>query len=112
MNDLANVLSDEHHYEEAEKLNREALEIRQQVFGPDHPITASSVYNLACLAALTGRREEALSLLSQAVDHRLGAELDLGLQADTDLNSLHGQPRFEALVEHARDRAKLSAKPN
>src|SRR5208283_1877204 len=105
MNDLANVLSDEGRYEEAERLNREALEIRRRVFGPDHAITASSVYNLACIAAVTGRREEALSLLGQAVDHGLGRELDLGMDKDTDLKSLQGDPRFAALVAHAKERA-------
>jgi eukaryotic-like serine/threonine-protein kinase len=112
MNDLANVLSDEHQYEEAQKLNREALEIRQRVFGPDHPITASSVYNLACLAALLGRRDEALTLLSQAVDQGLGPDLDLGMAKDTDLKSLHGDPRFDALVRHALERGTAAQKPN
>jgi serine/threonine protein kinase/tetratricopeptide (TPR) repeat protein len=112
MNDLANVLSDEGRYEEAERLNREALEIRRQVFGPDHPITASSVYNLACLAALTGRRDEAMSLLSQAVDHGLSSHIDLGISKDTDLKSLHGDPRFAAIVQHAEQRAAAAQKPN
>jgi serine/threonine protein kinase len=111
MNDLANVLSDEHQYPEAEKLNREALEIRQRVFGPDHPITASSVYNLACLAAVTGQRDEALTLLSQAVDHGLGPDLDLGIAKDADLQSLHGDPRFDALVTHAQERGTAAQKP-
>jgi len=112
MNDLANVLSDEGRYEEAERLNREALEIRRRVFGPDHPITASSVYNLACLAALTGRQDEAMSLLSQAVDHGLSPHYDSGISKDTDLKSLHGDPRFDALVAHAKERAAAAQKPD
>ncbi len=112
MNDLANVLSDEHQYEEAEKLNREALEIRRRVFGPDHRITASSVYNLGCLAALMGRRDEALALLSQAVDHGLGPDLDMGMAKDSDLKSLHGDRRFDALVKHAQERGTAAQKTN
>jgi serine/threonine protein kinase/Tfp pilus assembly protein PilF len=112
MNNLANVLSDEHGYEEAEKLNREALDIRRRILGPDHPITASSVYNLGCIAALMGRRDEALSLLSQAVDHGLSPNLDMGIDKDTDLKSLHGDPRFDALVSHAKERAAATKKPN
>jgi eukaryotic-like serine/threonine-protein kinase len=112
MNNLADDLSDEHHYDEAEKLHREALEIRRRIFGPDHPDTASSVYNLGCIAALTGRRDEALSLLGQAVDHGLSPGLDLGLDKDTDLQSLHGDPRFGALVKHARELAVTPKKPN
>ncbi len=112
MNSLANVLSDERRYEEAEKLNREALEIRRRIFGPDHPITASSVYNVGCIAALMGRRDEALSLLSQAVDHGLSPDLDLGMDKDTDLKSLHGDPRFAALLMHAKERAAALQKSN
>jgi serine/threonine protein kinase len=112
MNDLANTLSDEGHYQEAEKLNREALEIRRRIFGPDQPVTASSVYNLACLAALMGRRDEALTLLSQAVDHGLGPDLDLGILQDSDLKSLHGDPRFDTLVKHAQERAAAAQKLN
>ena len=92
-------------------MNQEALGIRSRVFGPDHPITASSVYNLACIAALMGRRDEALSLLSQAVDHGLAPDLDLGMNKDTDLKSLHGDPRFEALVSRAKERA-AAQEPN
>jgi tetratricopeptide (TPR) repeat protein len=105
MNDLADDLSDQGHYQEAEKLNLTVREGRRRVFGPDHPLTASSTYNLACLAALTGRRNEAISLLSQAVDHGLDADLDLYTAKDSDFKSLHGDPRFTALVAHAKERA-------
>ena len=81
------------------------------MFGPDHPISASSVYNLACLAAVTGQRDEALTLLSQAVDHGLGPDLDLGIAKDADLQSLHGDPRFDALVTHAQERGTAAQKP-
>jgi non-specific serine/threonine protein kinase/serine/threonine-protein kinase len=105
MNDLANDLSDQGHYQEAEKLNRRVLEARRRVFGPDHPFTASTIYNLGCLAALTGRHKEAISLLSEAVDRGLDADLDLHMDRDSDLKSLHGDPRFTALVAHAKERA-------
>ena len=111
MNDLANDLSDEGRYQEAEKLNGEALDIRRRIFGPDHPITANSVYNLGCLAALMGRRDEAVTLLKQAIDHGLSAKLDLGIDKDADLKSLHGDPRFDALITHAKQRA-AAPKPN
>jgi hypothetical protein len=111
MNDLANDLSDQGHYQEAEKLNRRVLEVRRRVFGPDHPFTASSIYNLGCLAALTGRHKEAISLLSEAVDHGLDADLDLHMDRDSDLKSLHGAPRFTALVAHAKERAPTAPPP-
>jgi hypothetical protein len=107
MNDLANVLSDQGHYEEAERLNQDVLSARRRIFGPDHPVTASSMYNLGCLAALRGRRDEAISLLSQAVDHGLSPDIDLGMDTDSDLKSLHSDPRFQKIVAAAKQRAAL-----
>ena len=54
MNNLANVLDDEGHYAEAEKLYRETLDIRRRVLGPEHPDTLWSTNNLAVV--LDGRR--------------------------------------------------------
>ena len=105
MNELATVLSSEGRYAEAEKLERETLEIRRRVLGPESPATAGSIYNLACIAALRGRRDEALSLLREAVDHGLRPSEELDMDKDPELKSLHGDPRFEALVAHAKERA-------
>ena len=112
MNNLASVLMDEGRYAEAEKLFRETLEIRRRVLGPENPDTARSTYNLSCIAARRGRRDEALSVLSQAVDHGLSPSVDLGIDKDPDLKSLHGDPRFAALVAHAKERAAAAQKPD
>jgi tetratricopeptide (TPR) repeat protein len=98
---LALTLDDEGRYAEAEKIRREQLDIQRRVLGPEHPETAVSVYNLSCLAARQGRRNEALSLLREAVDHGAPAHIDLGIDKDPDLKSLHGDPRFDALVAKA-----------
>jgi serine/threonine protein kinase len=111
INDLADTLSDEKHYDEAEALNQQAFEIRRRIYGEDHPITASSVYNLACLAALKHQPDRAFSLLTQAVDHGLSRDLDLQIAADSDLSSLHGDDRFMALVDHAKQRAAAAQQP-
>ena len=37
MNNLALVLDDEGHYAEAEKLDRETLDVMRRVLGPEHP---------------------------------------------------------------------------
>jgi len=95
---------------EAEKLDRETLEIQRRVLGPEHPDTASSVYNLGALAAHQGRRNEALSLLRQAVDHGLAPSMDLGIEKDPDLKSLHGDARFAAIVADAKERAAAQQK--
>jgi hypothetical protein len=37
--------------------------------------------------------------------------LDLGIENDPDLKPLHGDPRFDALVAHAKARATAARKP-
>jgi Flp pilus assembly protein TadD len=43
MNNLAGVLSDQGRYEEAERMHRQALELREKVLGLEHPETLTSV---------------------------------------------------------------------
>jgi tetratricopeptide (TPR) repeat protein len=112
MNALANVLTGEGRYDEAEKLFQETLDIRRRVLGPEHPDTAVARYNLGCIAAHRGQRDEALSLLREAVDHGLPPYVDLRMDKDSDLKSLDGDPRFAALVVHAKERAAAAQKPN
>jgi hypothetical protein len=97
------TLAHEHKYTEAEKLAHEVQDTDGRVFGPRHPDTAASNYNLACIAALTGRRDEALFRLRDAVEHGLGPDLDLGMDRDSDLKSLHGDPRFKEIVADAKE---------
>jgi serine/threonine protein kinase len=112
MSNLAVVLWKEGRYAEAEKLDRTTLDIQRRVLGPEHPDTANSTFNLGRIAARRGRRDEALSLLSEAVDHGLDPSFDLFLDKDPDLKSLHGDPRYDALVAHAKERAAAAPKPN
>jgi len=105
MDNLAVVLSREGRNAEAEKLEREALDISRRVLGAEHPQTAASIYNLGVIAANKGNRTEALSLLHQALDHGLLLIRALGMENDPDLKSLHGDPRFDALVVYAKQRA-------
>jgi Tfp pilus assembly protein PilF len=102
MNNLAAALGDQGRYDEAEKLFRQTLEIRRRVLGPEHPDTAASSFNLACMAARKGQRDEALSLLREAMEHGLKMHGLARLEDDRDLKSLHGDPRFQALVADAR----------
>jgi serine/threonine protein kinase/tetratricopeptide (TPR) repeat protein len=105
MGALANDLADEQHYEDAEKMARQVLDAHLRTLGLDNRITAVDRYNLACIMADDGKREEALSLLGEAIDHGLDPETLLGMEKDTDLNPLHEDPRFVALVARARERA-------
>jgi serine/threonine protein kinase len=109
MHKLALDLGYEGRYIEAEKLLREMVEIRRRVLGPDHPDTAKSTYDLGCIEAHLGRRDEAFSLLREAVDHGLPTQGDLGIDKDPDLKSLHGDPRFDALVGYAKEKAATVA---
>ncbi len=110
VNNLAATLAFMGQYSEAEKLIGDTLPRLRQVLGPDHPDTAMATYNLACLAAHTGQNEKSLALLRQAVDHGLGPDLLFGvdIDKDPDLNSLHSDPRFQALVAYAHQRAGAS----
>ncbi len=98
MEELAVILDMLHRYSEAAELYRGTIEVQRRVLGPDHPVTASTKYNLACNAALSGRRDEALNLLRDALDHGLPSAEASGIEQDSDFKSLHGDPRFTALV--------------
>jgi len=107
---LANILQAQHRYAEAEPLSQQAYEIRRRVLGPEHPDTAASAYNLACLAALQGHRDAAFVLLQQAIDHGLSSTGLAGIEKDSDLKSLHADPRFPALVARAKQTSPASNK--
>jgi eukaryotic-like serine/threonine-protein kinase len=110
MNNLANVYVHEAKYAESEALYTQTLEIQKRRLGPEHPYTALTLYNMSCLAARRGDRDQAIALLKQSVDHGLSPVFDLGIEADTDLTSLHIDPRFVALVEHAKHVAEAKTK--
>jgi len=106
---LAVSLLQQGHYAEAEKLQQDTLGIQRRVLGPDHPNTAASVYNLAIVKLRERDPAEALRLLHEAVAHGLSPSDCLGLEKDPDLTSLHGDPRFAAVVADARNHARESS---
>jgi non-specific serine/threonine protein kinase/serine/threonine-protein kinase len=112
MGQLANSLGDGGRFSEAEKLLQRAREVQLSSLGRDHADTAETTYTLACIEARMGHRTEALSLLREAVDHGLPPRTDLSLATDTDLNSLHADPGFAALVAHAEERVAAAQKPD
>jgi eukaryotic-like serine/threonine-protein kinase len=105
MINMADIERDMGRDEQALKLYRETLDLEEHVLGPDQPETAVTRHDLAGLLARRGQADEALSLLRQAVDHGLQPRTDLGIEKDPLFNSLHGDPRFSALVAHAKERA-------
>lgn len=71
---------------EAERLLIQALSIREQLLGPDHPDTATSLNNLARLYQMRGRYEQAESLYVRALEIR---EEKLGPDHPRTAQSLH-----------------------
>ena len=99
---LALAIAKQKRYQEAEDIYAETLAGIRRVYGPNHPTTAGSIYNIACLEAVQGHRDKALALLSDALDHGLLKNVAMGMENDEDLQSLHGNPHFAALVDRAR----------
>lgn len=110
MNNLATAYVHEGKYAQAEELLSQTMDIRKRTLGPDHPDTAETSYNLGCIAARRGDKDQAIGLLSQALEHGLPPRDALGMGEDTDLTSLHGDPRFTALVAHAKRVAQAKGK--
>lgn len=54
-------------------------------------------YNLGCSLALVNRKDDALDALSRALE--LGYDDYEWMKKDNDLTSLHGDPRFESMLE-------------
>jgi eukaryotic-like serine/threonine-protein kinase len=111
-NDLSRTLRLEGRYEDAEKLTKETLEIERRTLGSDSPDTVTSIYNLACIAAHRNQSDEALSLLSEAIDHGLLRRGALSVDKEADLKSLVGDPRFVALVARAKELGFSPQKPD
>ncbi len=57
----------------------------------------TSMYNIACGHALSGRTDDALTWLAKAYDHGFAPEDDL-IEGDSDLDSLRDDPRFNKIV--------------
>jgi serine/threonine protein kinase len=91
--------------DESEKLLRQLLDLERRILGPHQPETAVTVYSLAGLAAKHGRIDQAISLLREAIEIGLLPSVALGMGEDPDLKPLLGDPRFAALVAHAKERA-------
>jgi serine/threonine protein kinase len=106
---LRSILMYEHNYYEAEKVARQIQARQARVWGSQDPHTAYATYFLACLIAHQGRKSEALLLLKEAVDHGLDAKTDLAMADEDELKGLHGDPRFIALLRHAKEQASRPA---
>ena len=65
MNNLALMLESQGKYEEAERINRQALALWETVLGKDYPDTLTSMNNLALVLKRQGKYDEAISLIKK-----------------------------------------------
>jgi hypothetical protein len=63
------------------------------------------MYDYACAHARAGKNDQALALLQESLDHGFSPTQALIMINDPDLEGLHGDPRFAALVDEVQKRA-------
>ncbi|KAH6972637.1 TPR domain protein [Ilyonectria destructans] len=88
-------------YEEAEEMNRRALEIRERVLGREHPDTLTSISNLAGVLQYQGKYEEAEQMNRRALD---ASEKVLGREHPdtlTSISNLASVLRYQGKYEEA-----------
>ncbi|HUR27182.1 MAG TPA: hypothetical protein VM509_03285 [Planctomycetota bacterium] len=73
------------------------------------PAASTARYNTACALALQGKREPALDELERAV--AAGFNDAKTMAADSDLASVHGDPRFEAALAKVKSSAPVKFVP-
>jgi Flp pilus assembly protein TadD len=100
MSDLAFFYLQMGRYGEADRLFGDTLPAQRRILGADHPNTLETLYGSICLRALQGRKAEALDLLREAVAN--GWSDAEWAREDSDLDSLHGVPEFEAILSEIR----------
>ena len=93
---LASVLADLGRLDEAKTLARDVLEASRTELGETHQVTAFAHYQLAAIAALDGRKTDAL--LSLRAAKASGDDLRVARE-DEDFAALRGDPEFEALLK-------------
>jgi len=87
----------------AYQLSERSLEIQIRALGARARRLGAAYYNLACIDSLEGNRRGALGYLRMALDTGWSWR---GVETDTDLDSLRGDPEFEAMMDEIRRRLK------
>jgi non-specific serine/threonine protein kinase/serine/threonine-protein kinase len=101
---LGLALSHEGRYSEADPLFQEAIRIAHK---SERPFDEGNAwFYFACGAATSARRDDAIEYLHKALDLK---SADIGsIAVEPDLNNLHGDPRFAALVHQVEASAAKS----
>ncbi len=99
---LGTALAKSGRYEEAKKVYLDAIDKASapEEGGPHSETVVGLWYNLACLAALSRRSDEAFDYLRHSFD--AGYRDVQSMRTDDDLKALRTDPRFEKLVASAR----------
>lgn len=74
-----------------------ALETMQTILKNDTTDIKGNLYNLACLYARSGEKQQALNYLKKAIEK--GYKRSVHIASDYDLYSLHDLPEFKSLVD-------------
>jgi pentatricopeptide repeat protein len=80
--------------------------------GAREPPPLTQLTTLVCLAVRRGRRDEAFSLLREAMQHGLSPAQTLGIETDPDLKAFHEDARFAAIIARAKQHAAAAQKAN
>jgi tetratricopeptide (TPR) repeat protein len=88
--------------EQAWRIWERCRDVLERALGPRAKRMGSTYYSFACLAAIQNRPEEALEMLSTALD--CDGWTWRGILEDSDLDSLRGDPEFEAMMDEVRRR--------
>lgn len=97
--------------DDAEQTFGKLLEIENRFLGPDQLEIAVTKYDLASVLVRKGRKEEAVPLIRQALEHGLAPRIAQELPTDPLFASLHNDPRFRALIAIARKRVQPQSSP-
>ncbi len=92
-------------YDEALRWYRRALVSREEIFGAGNLATGWNLYDQACILALSGDNDASLPTLRRALDCGWASGR---IFEDDDLDSLHGDPEFAAILEEVRGRIDAS----
>jgi non-specific serine/threonine protein kinase/serine/threonine-protein kinase len=95
-----------HHYkneswDDALEYYRRAQEVRENIFGEGHAALGWNLYDQACILALSGDGDGAITTLRHALDV---GWLNHRIIEDDDFDTLKGDPEFAAILAEVRSR--------
>jgi tetratricopeptide (TPR) repeat protein len=93
------ALNREGRYADAEKIFHDVIDTAEKTNQP--ATVAEAWYNFACTEAARGRPDDAFADLDHAIENGLISPGELS--ADPELQSLHSDARFDAIVAKARE---------